>query len=417
MSDILRNNNKMSKKSPKKGSNAKQVINNNSINDKNNGKPNARQQQPLVTTDEEVIVSHDMDLMAGDDDDDHTLEANSLNNNINNSYVNIGAFNIDTNTVIIPHNFFDSRHALSSQSSVRPLIVKFEPMGGKNGADNHNQKNKITIIKPKAIEKQQKVAKGNAMVDQKVLSRVKCGKGLTTTTTTTATVGKGAGDQHLNGNSLSSIGVNKVPIHRSLPHTKSRQMLGKKGVQTTTSTTNAMTIQLLQSMDCICIECKTLFASKQALHEHILAQHSAPIRAQPQQHIVITDGIDDEDEEEDQQCGPQTSGQTFRCQWQDCTLDFDSMDAFRQHVDSHVHQVVRVGSPLHTIEVETHLEDGEDDDDDEPDDGIDDERLLLSDDDMSASLVMRKSHNINGTNHTKSAGGDATASSDVYKSH
>ncbi|CAG2179317.1 unnamed protein product, partial [Oppiella nova] len=309
MSQLLATNHKTTKKWSKRHTNRKQLIRNNGTN------------AGHETVEEELVD----DGVVAEEALKETINGIHVNHNSNG--VNIGAFNIDTNTVIIPHNFFDSRLQLSSQSTVRPLIVRFEPMVAQNGCDKTNPKNKITIIKPKAMGKQRKATTTEPSIEAKaVMARMRTVDRQVKSKSGKELVVRQQMESHLNGSTLSSLGsVPKVPIHRSLHHfrhkkshkTHERVQTKELSQQVSTHTTTATLLQ--QSVDCVCVECKTVLASKQALHEHILSQHSAGLTKMQQ--TVVTEEL---------------PVPLFRCQWQDCTLDFDSMETFRQHVDSHV---------------------------------------------------------------------------------
>lgn len=193
-----------------------------------------------------------------------------------------------------------------------------------------SNRNKLTIIKPKPIERQQKQSKNSTSIESKVLfEKIKVEKQSTVPEVeeeSPVVESRKQTESHSNGKSLM---FRKVPIHRFIQKSNKISFNNKKSNQTTKELRR-------EAIDSICIVCKAMFASKLTLNEHILDEH-------PEHSFLLSR----------QSPQPLPPDVTYRCQWQDCTLEFESKDAFRLHVDSHVHQTVRVGSPIHTIEVET----------------------------------------------------------------
>ena len=222
---------------------------------------------------------------------------------------------------------------MSSQSTVRPLIVKLGSTGNKNAANN-NTKNKIKIINPKTANASKSSANSSS-IDSKVLF-VKHKNEKYSTLESKRFVDQ-QNDSHSNGTTLS---FRKVPIHRIIQ--KTNKNVNQKH-NTTTKEFRQTKSHLSKPIDSICIVCKAMFNTKQSLRDHYLDEH--PEHPIVLNQLSITPIV------------PQET--TYRCQWQDCTLEFDSKEEFRQHVESHVHQMVRVGSPIHTIEIETQPDDEE----------------------------------------------------------
>lgn len=229
----------------------------------------------------------------------------------------------------------ESPFQLSSQSAVRPLIVKLSPNSNKN-VGTISARNKLKIINPKT-ERQSKSAANSSSKDSKVLfvKHKNDNHSLSPTLEAKALVDQ-QNESHSNGTTLS---FRKVPIHRLIQ--KTNKNVNQKPNSTAKEFRQTKT-QSSKQIDSVCIVCKAMFSTRQALKDHYLDEH-------PEHPIVVNQQLS---------ITPVVSHDvSYRCQWQDCTLEFDSKEEFRQHVESHVHQMVRIGSPIHTVEVETQNDD------------------------------------------------------------
>jgi uncharacterized Zn-finger protein len=234
----------------------------------------------------------------------------------------------------------------SLNNTGRPLILKFAPIID-NNIDN---KNSITLVNAKQCEEQQESDQQKSLTTNLLVDRIKVERQKQEEFNKQV-----AG--HSNGSPLI-----KVPNPRLTKTTKSKKKNNQKQGQ------------LLANTLLDCNDCKMKFSTKQLLNEHIICSHS-----------LISSGLLQQQPQQTQ----------YKCQWQDCSLQFNSPEALRQHLDSHVHQVEHVNSPINTIEIETQHEV-------EVEDDVVDQHLIennISDVEFSNSLKKSRKNKANNNSN------------------
>jgi hypothetical protein len=235
----------------------------------------------------------------------------------------------------------------SLNNTGRPLILKFAPIID-NNIDN---KNSITLLNAKQCEEQQESDQQKSLTTNLLVDRIKVERQK-----------QEEFNKQIAGHSNGSPLI-KVPNPRLTKTIKSKKKNNQKQRQL-----------LAKTLLLDCIHCKMKFSTKQSLNEHIICEHS----------LISSDLLQ-----------PQPQQTQYKCQWQDCSLQFNSSEALRHHLDSHVHQVERVNSPINTIEIETQHEV-------EVGDDVVDQNLIennISDEEFSNSLKKSRKNIANNSSN------------------